>query len=183
MNNDLFWTRLEPLHEKAAAFCRKLAGSHDEGDDLYQESLLTALRRFETLRDPAAFRPWLYRIMVNSYKNRLRQPWRRRAPMPENLPEATDNPVERLTTRRWLERAFKALKPPEKALVVLFELEGWSVAELAELYGRPVGTIKARLSRARRKMLRELTAYLDGDKTEELVKGSRVCVAAKPESE
>ena len=182
MKNDLFWTRLEPLHEKAAAFCRKLAGGRDEGDDLYQESLLTALRRFETLRDPAAFRPWLYRIMVNSYKNRLRRPWRRRAPMPENMPEAA-HPVERLTARRWLERAFKALKPPEKALVVLFELEGWSVAELAELYGRPEGTIKARLARARKKMLRELKAYLGGEKTEELVKGGRVCVAAKPESE
>jgi RNA polymerase sigma-70 factor (ECF subfamily) len=186
MKKDQFWTWLEPLHEPAVRFCRKLTGNRDEGDDLYQESLVTALEKIDTLRKEAAFKPWLYRIMVNSYKNRLRCPWRRwRATIAADMPETTKtaDPAAQLTARRWLERAFRALKPEEKALIVLFEIEGWKVSELAEIYDSPEGTIKARLARARRKMRHALVEYGGEEKLKEFAKGGRVCVAAKPDIE
>jgi DNA-directed RNA polymerase specialized sigma24 family protein len=62
MNRDLFWTFLEAEHAKAEAFCRKLAGNREDGDDLYQDALLAAMRKFRTLRDPKAFRPWQRRF-------------------------------------------------------------------------------------------------------------------------
>ncbi len=163
MDNELFWKLLEPEHPRAEAFCRRLTQNRDEGDDLYQDALLTAMMKLGSLRDRDAFRPWLYRIIVNAFKNRHRRSWwRRHASLnPDVAPlSATDDPRDRLAARRWLERAFRALNADERSLVVLFELERWSIDELAELYRLSKGAIKARLFRCQRKMRKELARYL-----------------------
>lgn len=163
MNRDLFWRYLEAEHPKMEAFCRKLAGNRDDGDDLYQDALLTAMNRLETLANPESFKPWLYRIIVNMYKSKNRREWLR------NRLRLTKSPVDnemardesgRIAARIWLDKAFETISAEEKALITLFELDGWSVAELAAMYGRPAGTIKSRLSRARRKMRGELKKLL-----------------------
>ena len=103
---------------------------------------------------------------------------------PEDLTLSVTNPLETLAARRWLERAFQAVSPEEQTLITLYELEEWTVAELAELYGKSEGAIKTRLFRTRRKMRKALirfsreaerkrkaqTAFSEEDK----------CVAAKP---
>src|SRR5574340_102287 len=109
---DRFWTLLEPEHPKAEAFCRKLCGGKDEGDDLYQDSLLVALRGFGNLRDTAALRPWLYRLVVNGYRNRCRTPWVRRRVRLEKATGAgarCQDPSGRYGARRCLQRAMAAL--------------------------------------------------------------------------
>ena len=70
-----------------------------------------------------------------------------------------DNPVDRLTARRWLDRAFEAVSPDDQTLVTLYEMEGWAVGELAELYHTTEGAVKARLFRARRKMKETLIKF------------------------
>jgi len=187
MRNDLFWKLLEPEHPRAEAFCRRLTGSREDGDDLYQDALLRAMDRFGTLKDLSAFRSWLYRLLVNCYRNRYRSPWwRRRAELTDEALDsrACDDPTDRRTARRWLDRAFAVLAPDERALVTLHELESWSIAELAGLYGRPEGTIKARLSRARRKMRSAVEAYLSTETSTAIMetKGS-ICVAPKPNAD
>ena len=52
------------------------------------------------------------------------------------------------------------LNVDDRAMVSLYELQGWSVGELAVMYQRPQGTIKARLARARKKMRSEIERYL-----------------------
>jgi RNA polymerase sigma-70 factor (ECF subfamily) len=97
--------------------------------------------------------------MVNTYRNRRRQPWwRRRQELTDPILEKArvDDPSHRYDARRWLSRAFQALTPAQRALVSLHEIEGWSIGDLARLYQRPEGTIKARLSRARKLMRRTL---------------------------
>ena len=169
MNRDLFWTHLEAEHSKAEAFCRKLAGTREEGDDVYQDAVLTALRNVRTLRDPDAFRAWLYRIMVNTYRNRVQGPWwRKRVTLTPAMTEVRGgaDPSEAYAARRWLDRALAVLKPDDRALITLFELEGWSIAELAKMWKRPEGTIKARLARSRRKMRQAIESYLPDTDTE-----------------
>ena len=75
---DLFWQALEPEYRRALLFCRKLMGDRDKGDDLFQDSLVTACTRFGDLRDPGAFRPWLYRVMISTFQSSVRRPWWRR---------------------------------------------------------------------------------------------------------
>jgi RNA polymerase sigma-70 factor (ECF subfamily) len=163
MDNELFWKLLEPVHPMAAAFCQKLAGDRDEGNDLYQDALLTAMRRFGSLRDHAAFRPWLFRIVINSYKNRYRSFWwRRRVPMTPELLESRpgSDPRDRYDSRRLLQRILVTLNPEDQALVVLHEIEGRPISELAAIFKKPEGTIKTRLFRAKRMMRDKLERML-----------------------
>jgi RNA polymerase sigma-70 factor (ECF subfamily) len=162
-DRDLFWTLLEVEHPRAEAFCRRLAGNLADGDDLYQDSLLLAMRKFAGLRDKAAFKPWLYRIIVNSYLGRRRGGWwKRRVELTSEMTETLsgDDPTERYDAGRWIEIAMRPLSHEDRALVTLHELQGWGIAELAGMLGKPDGTIKSRLSRAREKMRQELIRYL-----------------------
>lgn len=171
MNNDEFWKLLEPFHEKAAAFCRRLTGDLDRGDDLYQDALVTAMRRFHTLKDRSAFRPWLFRVLVNGYKNRMRGWWRRRraALTPELLAviPACD-PRREYESRHLLEQVLQTLPPKDRALVILHEIEGWPIADLTGMIRQPEGTVKTRLFRARKKLRQVLETALSGERFETL---------------
>lgn len=163
MDNELFWKLLEPVHPMAAAFCQKLAGDRDEGNDLYQDALLTAMRHLRTLRDHTAFKAWLFKIIINSHKNRFRSFWfRRRVPAnPEMLESlAGYDPGSQYDSRRLLQMALDFLAPDVKALVVLHELEGWPTAELATMFRKPEGTIKNRIFRAKQTMREKLEKML-----------------------
>jgi RNA polymerase sigma-70 factor (ECF subfamily) len=153
---------LSPEHRRAEAFCRKLCGTKDDGDDLYQEALLAAFQGVEALRDKLAFRNWFYSIIIRRYRNRFRHPWwKRRTTLTPEIAEAHSfDPTERFDSHRWLERALKALKTEERALIVMFEIEGWSIGELSQIFNKPEGTIKAKLSRSRQKMRKSLVTLL-----------------------
>jgi RNA polymerase sigma-70 factor (ECF subfamily) len=190
MNRDQYWKNLEIEHVAAWRFCRRLVSSREEADDLYHDAIVRGVEKCNALRDPEAFRPWFYRLIVNLFRNKRRQPWWRHfVPLTTELEERAPSwdPTSASNARRWLERAFSATTPEEQTLVTLFELEGWTIAELAAVYQRPEGTIKARLSRARAKMQKRLAAYL-AKKEETLnvnqkIDEATVCIAAKPETD
>jgi RNA polymerase sigma-70 factor (ECF subfamily) len=150
-----FWQLLEPEYLRAMMFCRKLIGDRDKSDDLFQDALLIACTRIRDLRDEAAFRPWLYRIIISTFRSTVRRPWwRRRVTLTPEIEDTLSTPdsADSVTARRWLERAFHAVSSEDQTLVTLHELEGWPVAELAALYGKSESAIKVQLFRARRKM-------------------------------
>ncbi len=166
-NRNLFWKLLEPDHPKAEAFSRKLMGNREDGDDLYQDALVLALTKFSSLKETAAFRPWLYRIIVNCFNNRFRTPWYRKViPITEEISASlkTVDPTNGYTVSRLLQKAYAGITVEERALVTLFEIEGWTVADLGAVYQCPSGTIKARLSRARKKMKKTLLKDLQETK-------------------
>lgn len=163
INSDQFWKLLKPIHPQAENFCRKLAGNRDDGDDLYQEVLLLALNKFSSLRERSSYRPWLYRIIVNTYKNKHRQPWKSRRVnlTPEILDsKSTSDPAKTYSLRRLLNKALGVLSVEDRSMVLLSDSDGWAMAELARIYNKPEGTIKARLSRARHKMRQVITQNL-----------------------
>jgi RNA polymerase sigma-70 factor (ECF subfamily) len=189
-NRDLFWQLVEPEHRQAQAYCRKLTGNTQDGEDVYHDALIAALRGFGRLRSRQSFRPWLYRIIINTYRNRIRSPWwRRLVPLggDETGRLAGDNPGPRLAARRRLEIAFAAVSPEEKALVVLSDLDGWKLADLAEMTNRTEAAVKMRLSRARRRMREAVVKHLSGNSSTvisnaKLVEDT-VCVVTKPAKE
>lgn len=157
-----FWELLEPEYRRAMMFCRKLMGDRDCGDDLFQDALVTAYTGFVDLKNAGSFRPWFYRILINTFKSTIRRPWwkRRLSLTPEMKRHlAGDNPVDVYTARRWLQRAFEAVSAEQQTLVTLHDLEGWSVGDLARLYKTSEGSIKARLFRSRRKMKNALVKF------------------------
>lgn len=167
MTNELFWDLLGPEHRRAENFCRKLCGDKDDGDDLYQDALLAAFQGFDALREKKAFRNWLYSIIIRRFRNRFREPWwkRRTTLTLDHIENSAFDPTQRFDSSRWLNRALKALKTEERALIVLFEIEGWSIEELSEIFKKPSGTIKAKLSRSRKKMRVALSPLLTDRKS------------------
>ena len=186
--NELFWQLLEPEHDLARSFCRKLLGNREDGDDLYQDALVAALTNFSSLREREKIKAWLYRIIINKYKNLKRRRYLRFVlPLTTEISETVgnENPEPMYAARQRLETAFKVLSPDEQALVTLFEMEGWSLSELAVLTGKKENAVKVRLFRLRRKMRKELTRslVLSGKKnrTTNLEPRESICVAGKPE--
>jgi RNA polymerase sigma-70 factor (ECF subfamily) len=152
-NNDLFWQLLEPLHPKAESFCRRLAANFEDGNDLYQEAVLQALRKFKALRDRTAFRAWIYRIIINTLKSRRRK-YKPQQSMTDEMAEtmAVSNPENEYDAKILVEYAMGVLSPDDRGIVTLYELEGWSIGEIAQIESKPEGTIKSRLFRSREKM-------------------------------
>jgi RNA polymerase sigma-70 factor (ECF subfamily) len=93
---------------------------------------------------------------------------------------AGDDPAPQYAARRRLEMALCALSPREQALVVLFELHGWSLAELSGVFDASSGSLKVRLHRARKKMRRVLEKAVDsGFRTARDDTKDELCVATK----
>jgi RNA polymerase sigma factor (sigma-70 family) len=186
---ELFWKQMEPEYRRATLFCRKLCGDRERGDDLLQDVMVKAMTKYSALRESDSFRPWLYRILVSTFRDSVRRPWwRRRVSLTPEIESdhAVTNPVNQLTARRWLEHAFEAVSPDEQAIVTLHELEQWSIAELAELLGKSESAVKVRLYRARQKMkkrLKKLLAQYGGGSELTNINGINECIATRPNPE
>jgi RNA polymerase sigma-70 factor (ECF subfamily) len=138
----------------------------EDADDAAQEGFLAAWRhlgRYDTARP---FGPWLMRIVVNAAHD-LRRRSRVRAgePVTDTLPsggESPDHAAGRSLLRTSLEKALGVLPERQRLAIVLFDAEGYSHAEIAELLGVPEGTARSDVFHARR-VLREALAPFLGD--------------------
>ena len=157
---------LEPLHDRVLGFARCLCRSIPEGDDVFQDAMLRAFTKFDALRDDAAFKPWLYRIVITVHRTHGRRAfWRRLVSLGDVAP-ADSAEAERLyRTDGWTAEAAESNRRAREALaqlgaaqreaIVLFEIEGWLVEEIATLQRVTVSAVKSRLARGRDR-LREL---------------------------
>lgn len=163
---------LEPIHSKATRFCLRLCTTRQDAEDLYHDAVLAAWLGLPGLKDEVQFGPWFYRIIVNAFRNReRRRRWRRWVsldstdaaigdrPDPSELPVV--DPRGQLEARRWLRRGLAVLSADDRALITLFELEGHTVADVAQIFQLRKGTVKSRLSRARAKMRQAIAPHLD----------------------
>jgi RNA polymerase sigma-70 factor, ECF subfamily len=164
--HDRFFELLEPELPRLQAFCQRLTGDTETGNDLMQDALYDAWKGFGQLRQDTAFKAWLYQIAIYRYRTNLRK-FRKRA---ESAMPLSDDVVdeEQLRLRLARERvnlALSSLSATDRALVTLHELEGWSYSELATMLGRNEGALRARLTRCRHRMRKTLRQYLE--KTDE----------------
>jgi RNA polymerase sigma-70 factor (ECF subfamily) len=138
-------------------YARALTRDADTADDLVQDTLVRAIRS-EHLFHGGDVRKWLYTILTNLNRNRLRSLVRRPAAIPlgENDAAGMSGPEAGM---RDIERAFATLTEDQRAALLLVVLEGLSYREVAEVEGVPIGTVMSRLARARA----QIKAYLDGD--------------------
>jgi RNA polymerase sigma-70 factor, ECF subfamily len=139
-------------------YARALTRNAELADDLVQDTLVRALRS-EHLFHGGDIRSWLYTILTNLNRNRLRSLARR--PMVQAI---EDNDAPELAGPeaggRDIERALASLVEDQRAALLLVVLEGLSYREVAEVQGVPIGTVMSRLARARM----QIKAYLDGER-------------------
>lgn len=147
MDKQTFTTQTAQMERSLYRVARGYLTNVTDCADAVQEALLKAWEHRDALREPLYFRTWLTRILINECQSILRRRRRTQAVDPCALPEpaATGAPPS-------LADALQALEPRDRAPLVLFYLEGYSIGELAQLLHVPQGTVKCRLHRARQKL-------------------------------
>jgi RNA polymerase sigma-70 factor (ECF subfamily) len=143
---------LEP-HERALyALCRGILGHPDDADDAVQETFFRALRALPRFRGDAAVRTWLFRIAV-----RVCLDWKRASPPTtpwddEQAPAARAALSPEAIVLRHLSvlEALRTLLPRQRAVLLLKEVEGWSVAEIGAALRWNEKRVHNELYRARR---------------------------------
>lgn len=133
-------------------------GDHALAEDLLQEAFVRAWRKLDSFRGSSRFGTWLHRLAVNVALSDRRTRIRRveRETTFEGYAERTvsGHPDVYADRRMDLERNIARLPERARAVLVLFDIEGYSHAEISEITGMAVGSSKAQLHRAR-KLLRE----------------------------
>jgi RNA polymerase sigma-70 factor, ECF subfamily len=163
---ELRWERLlrllAPIHDSVRATARGLARSTSEGDDLFHDALLRSFAKLSTLREECRFRGWFYTVLLSCHRSRARRSlWRRFLSLEEQrergLDPAGDDGSCRAVERRRAERASRALATlpaVQREAVVLFELEGFSIEEIAAWQKVSISAVKSRLQRGRGRLRR-----------------------------
>lgn len=138
----------------------------EDAEDVAQEALLATLEtihRFDTSRP---FAPWLYRIVTNRALNaRKSRSIRQAEPVAEDVVAPGESPEqasERSEARDRLDRALAALPERQALIVRLFELEGFSSAEIGSMLELSDGTVRWHLHQARGALREALRAYRTG---------------------
>ena len=139
-------------------YARALTRNTDTADDLVQDTLVRALRS-EHLFHGGDVRSWLYTILTNLNRNRLRSLSRRPVLSPIEDNDAPDLAGPEAGGRD-IERALATLVEDQRHALLLVVLEGLSYREVAEVQGVPIGTVMSRLARARV----QIKNYLDGER-------------------
>jgi RNA polymerase sigma-70 factor (ECF subfamily) len=139
-------------------YARALTRNAETADDLVQDTLVRALRS-EHLFQGEQVRSWLYTILTNLNRNRLRSLARRPSLTSIEEGDAPDAAGPEAGGRD-IERALASLVEDQRAALLLVVLEGLTYREVAEIQGVPIGTVMSRLARARA----QIKAHLDGER-------------------
>lgn len=128
--------------------CRFLHDFH-AAEDATQQAIVLIWRDLPKLADPLRFRAWSYRILVNACYAEARR--RRRVGSGSVMPidPTTDDAQDQVAERDRLRRAFDRLPADQRSILVLQYYLDLGHAEIAEVLGIPLGTVKSRASSAR----------------------------------
>ncbi len=149
------------------ALTRRLVGNRAVAEDLFQDTMMTLLQRLGDFRGEAPLGMWLRQIAVSKCLMYLRSPWHRarlqwdlgddgslHSSMLPVTPETSADALD-------VERALASLTPVARAVVWLFEVEGYSHEEIARQFGRSVSFSKSQLARALARLRQGLAPHED----------------------
>ena len=179
------------------AVALRTMGNPEDAADGLQDGLIAAYRRAGSFRGDAAVTTWLHRVVVNACLDRLRAAKVRAADaLPDDLDEAAsrgslatataevEDPAEHAISderRRLVLDALSTLPEEQRAALVLVDMEGYPVAEVAVMLDCAEGTVKSRCARGRAKLAARLGMLRPGTDSPE--PGNQVPPAPVPPHE
>lgn len=160
---------LQPLHTAVRLTARRICRSPAEGDDLFHEAVLRALACIDQLRDEARFRAWFFAVLLSVHRARCRRAFLRRLvpfwdaqdpepDWPEEVHRSRDElqtlPLDEETRTRAarITAALHTLPTESRQALVLFEVQGFSLEEIAEMQQSSLSAVKSRLARSRERL-------------------------------
>lgn len=153
--------------------CRML-GDPAEASDVVQEVFIKVFKNIGGFKEEAALKTWIFRIAFSEILNRLRW-WKRRhrsstvslddqsssnGHYVADLGPSPDKALESREREEAIRKALGRLSGDHRSIVILRDIEGFSYAEIADVLGISVGTVKSRLARARGDLKKSLMHYL-----------------------
>ena len=148
---------------RAYAVAYRLLSHREDAEDAVQDAFATLLTRLDTYDATRPFAPWFYRMVANRCGNlRDAREVRRTEALAEELVAAPRrDAAEQAQLRDRLAAALAALPERQRAIVQLFEVDGFSGAEIAELLDMPAGTVRWNLHEARRALRERLVEFTE----------------------
>jgi RNA polymerase sigma-70 factor (ECF subfamily) len=146
-----------PLHPQLARYCKALVNDTDDAKDLLSDTVSIAYQQFEAIRDHSAFKYYLFGIAIRLFRKKLSRSKTFisiHSPVAETLVSSSASDAQ--SDVGHLYQAIDRLNPHQKEIVVLFELSGFSLNEIAELKNMNLSTVKTHLSRGRQELIRIL---------------------------
>jgi RNA polymerase sigma-70 factor, ECF subfamily len=156
--------------------CIRILNDYDEADDCSQETFIKVYGSLKYFRFQSSFLTWLYRIAINTCKNRLsssQSRMKKTAARIGNPSEDERNPIEisdrsydpgamfeKNERKRQISRAIETLPRELRILTILRDMEGRSYEDISEITGVKIGTVKSRLARARNHLRESLRGVL-----------------------
>lgn len=151
-SRDPFEWQLEQEIPHLRRYARALTQDSARADDLVQDCLERALRKWTRWRMEGRLRSWLFRMLYRLYLNQLRsQGSRRKDRSLEDLPHEPSVPAQQAGHAECLDilHAMALIGPDQREAILLVALEDMSYDEAAWVLGIPVGTLRSRISRGR----------------------------------
>lgn len=146
----------EQIVKRTEGYARQLAYpvvGPNSCEDVLQESYLLAYRKLGQVKKPEAFMSWLCRLVLHvAYRFKKKNPRMEEIPEEVSGAEETEAVVDSLV----LEKALGELKNKERNLLILRELLQLSYDEISRVFQVPVGTVRSRLHKARRRLAERL---------------------------
>ena len=133
--------------DRCYAIAYRVLRDADRAQDAVQSAFLQVWRELPRLREPARYEVWLHRIVINAcyMEARRHRQWRLHVrALPTEGPLSVD-PTLSVDDRDAIDRAFARLSPEQRAVFVLHHHAGLPLADVAEIVGVPLGTVKSRL--------------------------------------
>lgn len=147
----------------AFSIAYRLLGQREDAEDLVQDAFMVALDKIDTFRAGHRFAPWFFRILVNRGLNaRKSRSLRQTDALPAEISAHEPTPhaeAERTQMRERIDIALAALPERQRTIVRLFELEGFSSPEIAEILELSDGTVRWHLHQARQTLRQSLASY------------------------
>jgi RNA polymerase sigma-70 factor, ECF subfamily len=150
-----FEALVRETHRSVYGLVYRLVGNHDDAADVMQETYLRVWRGLRSFRGDATFDTWVYRVAANASMSHLKK--RGRDPEPVDPTDVT--PIDRPVTEpqepleaEALERGLAKLPVAMRTVIVMKDMYGFSLEEIATHVGATEGAVKVRLFRARRRL-------------------------------
>ncbi len=151
-----FLLRYEPIHAAFTRYCSSRAFGIMATEDLVQEAVLITLEGFERIRNTEKLLGYMIGIVNNIVRNQRRRQ-RFSGEWDDNILqhlEAQISDPDLILDVQYLHRCIQKLPDPQKEAIVLFEISGCSIREIAEIQQCGEGAVKTRLHRARKRLRR-----------------------------
>lgn len=159
-------TLFEMYVHQVYAYAYHLLRNREDAEEVTSEAFLRAFERAFSFRGEAPFRAWLFGIVRNLCRDRLRQP-RLLLLEAQDIEAQKDcrQPYRQVENALLVRQALDLLPEDQRTVLMLCDVEEWDAREAAVMLGRSVEATKSLLYRARRSLCRTLTAMLEDDES------------------